>query len=220
MTDGYRLGVDIGGTFTDLVIVDLNNGQLFDEKVLTTPDDPSLGVIEGVKKILETNNIHASKLKHIIHGTTLVANAIIERRGSKIALITSQGFRDIQEIGTESRYDTYDLFMEMPAPLVSRRWRFEVPERIGPSGEVITLLDESKVVEVARTIASSDVDAVAVSLLHSYQNPDHEKRIREILDRESPDTIVCISSDVMPEIGEYERTSTTICNARINFIVV
>ena len=215
MSDGYRLGVDIGGTFTDLVMVDLHNGMLFDEKVLTTPDDPSLGVIKGVKKILETNNIPASKLKHIIHGTTLVANAIIQRRGSKVALITSQGFRDIQEIGTESRYDTYDLFMKMPAPLVTRRWRFEVPERIGPDGQVISLLDESRVVDVARAIASSDIDAVAVSLLHSYKNPNHERRIREILQQESPDIIVCISSDVMPEIGEYERTSTTICNAYV-----
>ena len=136
MSDNYRLGVDIGGTFTDLVMVNDNNGRLFDEKVLTTPEDPSLGVIEGVKKILENNNIKASKLKHIIHGTTLVANAIIERRGSKVALITSQGFRDIQEIGTESRYDTYDLFMKMPAPLVTREWRFEVPERISPDGQV------------------------------------------------------------------------------------
>ena len=215
MSDNYRLGVDIGGTFTDLVMVNDNNGRLFDEKVLTTPDDPSLGVIEGVKKILEKNNIQASKLKHIIHGTTLVANAIIERRGSKVALITSQGFRDIQEIGTESRYDTYDLFMKIPAPLVTRQWRFEVPERIGPDGQVITKLDESSVVNLARAIASSDIDAVAVSLIHSYQNPVHERKIREILQRELPDIIVCISSDVMAEIGEYERTSTTICNAYV-----
>ena len=215
MANGYRLGVDIGGTFTDLVMVDLSNGKLFDEKVLTTPDDPSLGVIEGVEKILKVNNIHPSKLKHIIHGTTLVANAIIERRGSKVALITTQGFRDIQEIGTELRYDTYDLFMEMPVPLVTRRWRYEVSERIRADGQIITALDESSVVEVARAIASSDVDAVAVSLLHSYQNPAHERRIREILKQEAPNAIVCISSDVMPEIGEYERTSTTICNAYV-----
>lgn len=215
MANGYRLGVDIGGTFTDLVMVDLSNGKLFDEKVLTTPDDPSLGVIEGVEKILKANNIHPSKLKHIIHGTTLVANAIIERRGSKVALITTQGFRDIQEIGTELRYDTYDLFMEMPVPLVTRRWRYEVSERIRADGQIITALDESSVVEVARAIASSDVDAVAVSLLHSYQNPSHERRIREILKQEAPNAIVCISSDVMPEIGEYERTSTTICNAYV-----
>jgi len=215
VANGYRLGVDIGGTFTDLVMVDLSNGKLFDEKVLTTPDDPSLGVIEGVEKILKVNNIHPSKLKHIIHGTTLVANAIIERRGSKVALITTQGFRDIQEIGTELRYDTYDLFMEMPVPLVTRRWRYEVSERIRADGQIITALDESSVVEVARAIASSDVDAVAVSLLHSYQNPAHERRIREILKQEAPNAIVCISSDVMPEIGEYERTSTTICNAYV-----
>ena len=215
MANGYRLGVDIGGTFTDLVMVDLSNGKLFDEKVLTTPDDPSLGVIEGVEKILKANNFHPSKLKHIIHGTTLVANAIIERRGSKVALITTQGFRDIQEIGTELRYDTYDLFMEMPVPLVTRLWRYEVSERIRADGQIITALDESSVVEVARAIASSDVDAVAVSLLHSYQNPSHERRIREILKQEAPNAIVCISSDVMPEIGEYERTSTTICNAYV-----
>ena len=129
MSDNYRLGVDIGGTFTDIVMVDDNSGKLFDEKVLTTPDDPSLGVIQGVKKILETNNVEASELKHIIHGTTLVANAIIERRGSNVALITTEGFRDIQEIGTESRYDTYDLFMKMPVPLVSRQWRFEISKR-------------------------------------------------------------------------------------------
>ncbi|MBT3673111.1 MAG: hydantoinase/oxoprolinase family protein [Porticoccaceae bacterium] len=196
-------------------MVDLSNGKLFDEKVLTTPDDPSLGVIEGVEKILKANNFHPSKLKHIIHGTTLVANAIIERRGSKVALITTQGFRDIQEIGTELRYDTYDLFMEMPVPLVTRLWRYEVSERIRADGQIITALDESSVVEVARAIASSDVDAVAVSLLHSYQNPSHERRIREILKQEAPNAIVCISSDVMPEIGEYERTSTTICNAYV-----
>jgi len=215
MSDNYRLGVDIGGTFTDIVMVDDNSGKLFDEKVLTTPDDPSLGVIQGVKKILETNNVEASELKHIIHGTTLVANAIIERRGSNVALITTEGFRDIQEIGTESRYDTYDLFMKMPVPLVSRQWRFEISERIGPDGQVITNLDESSVVNAAKVIASSDIDAVSVSLIHSYQNPTHERRIREILQREIPDIIVCISSDVMPEIGEYERTSTTICNAYV-----
>ncbi|MDG2434759.1 MAG: hydantoinase/oxoprolinase family protein [Gammaproteobacteria bacterium] len=215
MSDNYRLGVDIGGTFTDIVMVDDNSGKLFDEKVLTTPDDPSLGVIQGVKKILETNKVEASELKHIIHGTTLVANAIIERRGSNVALITTEGFRDIQEIGTESRYDTYDLFMKMPVPLVSRQWRFEISERIGPDGQVITNLDESSVVNAAKVIASSDIDAVSVSLIHSYQNPTHERRIREILQREIPDIIVCISSDVMPEIGEYERTSTTICNAYV-----
>ena len=213
MNEKFKLGVDIGGTFTDLVLINLDDETLFDEKVLTTPNDPSLGVISGIKNILEKNNISPKQLSHIIHGTTLVANSIIERRGSNIALITTKGFRDIQEIGTESRYDTYDLFMKMPESLVSREWRLEADERIGPKGEVITPLDKTEIKNLAKKIAESEIDAVAVSLLHSYLNPDHEREIRDILVKELPKTIVCISSEIMPEIGEYERTSTTVCNA-------
>ncbi len=209
------MGVDIGGTFTDFVMIDTRNGDLFNEKVLTTPDDPSVGVLQGLEKILATNKVKPADISHIIHGTTLVANAVIERRGAKVALITTAGFGDILEIGTEWRYDTYDLFMEMPQPLVPRHWRYEVPERIGPAGNVLTPLDEDAVSTVARQIAASDVTAVAVSLLHGFRNPVHERRVREILAREAPDLVVCISSDVMPEIGEYERASTTICNAYV-----
>ena len=215
MGDQFRVGVDIGGTFTDLVMINSTSGRLFNEKVLTTPDDPSQCVLSGVKKILASNGVAATDVQQIIHGTTLVANAIIERRGAAVALITTQGFRDIQEIGTELRYDTYDLFMETPEPLVPRHWRYAVPERMGPNGEVITPLDEDAVVEVARSIAATDVTAVAISLLHGFRNPQHEQKIREIVLREAPQLVVCISSDVMPEIGEYERTSTTICNAYV-----
>ena len=215
MGDQFRVGVDIGGTFTDLVMINSTTGRLFNEKVLTTPDDPSQCVLDGVKKILESNDVAAIDVQQIIHGTTLVANAIIERRGADVALITTEGFRDIQEIGTELRYDTYDLFMETPEPLVPRHWRYGVPERMGPNGEVITPLDEDAVIEVARSIAATDVTAVAISLLHGFRNPQHEQRIREIVLHEAPDLVVCISSDVMPEIGEYERTSTTICNAYV-----
>ncbi|MDH3266532.1 MAG: hydantoinase/oxoprolinase family protein, partial [Gammaproteobacteria bacterium] len=161
------------------------------------------------------NNVSAPDVQQVIHGTTLVANAVIERRGAAVALITTEGFGDIQEIGTELRYDTYDLFMETPKPLVKRSWRYEVPERIGPDGEVITALDENAVVAVARQIAATEVTAVAISLLHGFRNPEHEQKVREILTREAPDLVVCVSSDVMPEIGEYERTSTTICNAYV-----
>ncbi|MBT77350.1 MAG: methylhydantoinase, partial [Chromatiales bacterium] len=112
-------------------MIDTRNGDLFNEKVLTTPDDPSVGVLQGLEKILATNKVKPADISHIIHGTTLVANAVIERRGAKVALITTAGFGDILEIGTEWRYDTYDLFMEMPQPLVPRHWRYEVPERIG-----------------------------------------------------------------------------------------
>jgi N-methylhydantoinase A len=215
MGDEFRVGVDIGGTFTDLVMINSTTGRLSNEKVLTTPDDPSQCVLDGVRKILASNGVAATEVQQVIHGTTLVANAIIERRGAAVALITTEGFRDIQEIGTELRYDTYDLFMETPEPLVPRHWRYGVPERIGPDGEVISPLDEAAVAEVARQIAATEVTAVAISLLHGFRNPLHEKKIREIVLREAPDLVVCISSDVMPEIGEYERTSTTICNAYV-----
>jgi N-methylhydantoinase A len=215
MNEPYRIGVDIGGTFTDLVLLNTSNGQLVNEKVLTTPKDPSVGVLDGMRKILDANNVPAEQVRHVIHGTTLVANAIIERRGANVALITTAGFRDILEIGTEWRYDTYDLFIEMPEPLVPRHWRYEVPERIGPKGDILTALDVDAVAAVARQIAKTDVEAIAVSLLHGFRNPIHERQVRDILQREAPNLIVCISSDVMPAIGEYERTSTTICNAYV-----
>jgi len=215
MTESFRVGVDIGGTFTDFVMIDTRSGDLFNEKVLTTPDDPSVGVLQGLEKILDANNVQPADISNVIHGTTLVANAVIERRGAKVALITTAGFGDILEIGTEWRYDTYDLFMEMPQPLVPRHWRYEIPERIGPAGDVLTPLDEDAVVDVARQIAASGANAIAVSLLHGFRNPAHERRVREILAQEVPELVVCISSDVMPEIGEYERASTTICNAYV-----
>ena len=215
MLEPFRIGVDIGGTFTDLVMLDMRSGSLVNEKVLTTPEDPSKGVLEGLGKILASNNAEPGQVRHIIHGTTLVANAIIERRGANVALITTAGFRDILEIGTEWRYDTYDLFMELPEPLVPRHWRFEVPERVGPEGDVLQAVDEAAVVDVAHQIRAAGVEAVAVSLLHGFRNPDHERKVRDILKREAPDVVVCISSDVMPAIGEYERTSTTICNAYV-----
>ncbi len=215
MSEPLRVGVDIGGTFTDLVMLDSRSGAIFNEKVLTTPQDPSIGALEGLEKILGRNGARPGQVGHLIHGTTLVANAIIERRGARVALVTTAGFRDILEIGTEWRYDTYDLFMEMPRPLAPRHWRFEVPERIGPEGEVLQALDEEAVAATAREIASAGVDAVAISLLHGFRNPVHEHRVREIIRREAPDLVVCISSEVMPEIGEYERTCTTVCNAYV-----
>ncbi len=215
MAEPFRVGVDIGGTFTDLVLLDSRNGAIFNEKVLTTPQDPSIGALEGLEKILGRNGARPGQVGHLIHGTTLVANAIIERRGARVALITTAGFRDVLEIGTEWRYDTYDLFMELPQPLVPRHWRFEVPERIGPEGKVLEALDEEAVVAVAREIAAAGVDAVAISLLHGFRNPVHEQRVREIIRREVHGPVVCISSEVMPEIGEYERTCTTVCNAYV-----
>ena len=215
MSEGYRIGVDIGGTFTDLVMIDDASGRLFNEKVLTTPRDPSLGVLDGVRRILAANGVAANEVRQVIHGTTLVANAVIERRGECVALLATAGFADVLQIGTEWRYDTYDLFQKLPEPLVPRRLRFEVPERVGPDGRVLRPLDEAAVVSLARRVGELGVTAVAVCLLHSFRNPGHERRVREIVQRECPDLAVCISSDVMPEIGEYERTSTTVCNAYV-----
>ena len=215
MVERYSIGVDIGGTFTDLVMFDEVTGRLHNEKVLTTPKDPSVGVLEGIERILAANGASAAEVCHVIHGTTLVANAVIERRGSRIALVATRGFADLIEIGTEWRYDIYDLSMQVPEPLVPRRLRFEVAERLGPDGAVLQALDEHEAVALAHRIAQSGVAAVAICLLHSFRNPQHERRLREILRREAPDVVVCISSDVMPEIGEYERTSTTVCNAYV-----
>lgn len=209
-----RVGVDIGGTFTDLVMIDPASGALFKEKVLTTPDDPSRAVLEGLHLLLRHEN-GAASVDALIHGTTLVANAIIERKGVKVALVTTQGFRDVIEIGRERRYDIYDLFIELPEPLVLGAHRYEVAERIGPSGEVIVPLDEAEVAALADRIAGTDIEAVAVSLLHSFQNPSHERKVRDIFRERAPNVIVSISSDVAPVIGEYERTVTTVANAYV-----
>ncbi len=215
MPERLSIGVDIGGTFTDLVMIDSASGRLYNEKVLTTPQDPSRGVLDGIDRILAANGATADDVRHVIHGTTLVANAVIERRGARVALVTTRGFADLLEIGTEWRYDIYDLSMQLPEPLVPRRLRLEVTERVGPDGAVLAPLDEEEAVRVARQLAGAGVDAVAISMLHAFRNPAHERRMREILCREAPGVVVCISSDVMPEIGEYERTSTTVCNAYV-----
>ncbi len=210
----FRIGVDIGGTFTDLVMVDAQ-GQLCNEKVLTTPLDPSVGVLTGIKLILENNSVNARDVQNVIHGTTLVANALIERKGVRTALITTAGFRDVLQIGREWRYDIYDLFLTPVEPLVPRALCFEIKERVGYDGAVIEPLDLSTLPQIANELKRLKVDAVAVCLLHSFQFPTHEIQIKEALAKLLPDVAVCISSEVMPEIGEYERTATTVCNAYV-----
>ncbi|MEY3264854.1 MAG: hypothetical protein RL717_2331, partial [Pseudomonadota bacterium] len=210
----FRIGVDIGGTFTDLVMVDAQ-GQLRNEKVLTTPLDPSIGVLTGIQLILDNNGVQASDVENVIHGTTLVANALIERKGVRTALITTEGFRDVLQIGREWRYDIYDLFLTPVEPLVPRALCFEIKERVGHDGSVITPLDLSTLPQIAQAIKQAKVDAVAVCLLHSFQSPEHEIQIKQALAKLLPDVAVCISSEVMPEIGEYERTATTVCNAYV-----
>jgi len=211
----YRIGVDIGGTFTDLVMRDERDGRIMNGKVLTTPHAPEQAVLEGIHRLLVENAADPAQVRHIIHGTTLVANALIERRGVPTGLIMTEGLSDIVEIGTELRHDTYNLHMEVPAPLVPRRLRFGVAERLLPDGTPRTPLDEEGARAAARALRDAGVRAVAVCFLHAFLNPVHERRMAAILAEEAPDIAVSLSSDVVPEIGEYERASTTICNAYV-----
>ena len=166
--NNYRIGVDIGGTFTDIVLLNEATGESKNGKVLTTPDDPSRAVLNGLSDMLKEYKVAASQTS-VIHGTTLVANALIERKGVATALITSRGFRDVLEIGREWRYDLFDLTIELPAPLVPRHLRYEVAERIGPNGDVISPLDEDAVVALALELASSNVQAIAVFVFARVQ---------------------------------------------------
>jgi N-methylhydantoinase A len=215
----HRAGIDIGGTFTDLVLIDDASGERAIGKVLTTPDDPSEAVEQGLRGLLEREDVDASQLKTIIHGTTLVTNALIERRGTATALLTTEGFRDAVAIGTEHRYDMYDIFLEKPEPLVPRSLRYGVRERVLDDGSVLRDLDEEQVRAIAGELLERGIGAVAVSFLHGYRNPVHEQRVAEILAEEAPGVTVSLSSEVSPEIREYERTSTTIANVYVRPLV-
>ena len=211
----WRIGVDIGGTFTDIVLWNATDNTLRSSKLLTTPDDPSQAVIEGIKKILAENNIATSELKAVIHGTTLVANALIERKGVPTGLITTRGFRDVLEIGREWRYDLFNLDIEMPQPLVERRHRYEISERIEASGHVIKPVHLEELDAIAAKLRDNNIGSVAISLLHAYQNSEHERAVQNYLEQQLPIPQMSLSSEVSPQLGEYERTSTTVANAYV-----
>lgn len=219
MDRNHRAGADIGGTFTDLILVDSTTGEFHIGKTLTTPDDPSRAVATVLAETLDKAGLDAGHLDQVIHGTTLVTNAMIERKGARTALITSEGFRDSIEIGRETRYDLYDLMLEQPKPLVPRYLRFEVPQRTLQDGSVETPLDTAEVEALARELVEQGVEAVAVTFLHSFTNPDDERAAREIIRRVAPEIRVSISSDVVPEIREFERASTTIANVYVQDLV-
>ena len=214
-----RIGVDIGGTFTDLLLVDDSTGDVTIVKTLTTPADPSDAVDSGVREALATAGTVPSQVRNVVHGTTLVTNAIIERKGDPTALITTKGFRDAIEIRREHRYDMYDLAIDPPRDLVPRYLRFEVDERVLSDGTIARELDSAEVERLVGAIASRGIRAIAVALLHAYRNPVHERRIGDIARRVAPDVKLSLASDVVPEIKEYERTSTTICNAYVKSLV-
>ncbi len=206
-----RLAVDIGGTFTDLALE--RDGQRHTAKVLTTPAAPEQGVLTGIRAILEAAGIGPGDVAILIHGTTLATNALIERKGAPTALITTEGFRDVLALGNESRYDQYDLNIRLPEPLVPRHLRLTVPERMDNEGRVLLPLDEAAVHALLPRLAG--VASVAVGFIHGFVNPAHEIRVRDILAAARPDLPVSLSSEVSPEMREWERFSTTAANAYV-----
>ncbi len=216
----YAISVDVGGTFTDFVLFDMDSGSTIAfHKVLTDSERPARAVIQGWAELLEIGGIASSQVEHAVHSTTLVTNAIVERRGAKTALLTTQGFRDVLEIGIEQIYDIYDLFAPYPEPLIPRELRLDVPERITRDGDVVEPLDEDAVRQAVRELSGQGVESIAVSLVHAYRNPEHERRIGEIIREEAPDVTVSLSSRVAPLIGEYERTSTVAADAYVKPIL-
>ncbi|MBF0865850.1 MAG: hydantoinase/oxoprolinase family protein [Gluconobacter potus] len=208
-----RLAADIGGTFTDVVLQ--TPQERLTRKVLTTPSAPEQGVMDGIGLVIQDASLQFPDVTVFVHGTTLATNAIIERRGARTALIGTQGFRDILEIGTESRFNQYDLMLQKPSPLVSRDLRFTVPERMDARGTVQLPLDEAAVLALVPRLREAGVESIAVAFLHAYANPAHEQRVRALLQEALPDVTISISSEVCPEIREYERTSTTVANAYV-----
>lgn len=211
----YRLGCDIGGTFTDFVLLNDRTGEIQINKCLTTPSDPSDAVEQGIRQLEEATPDFVQDLDEVIHGTTLVINSIIERKGAKTGLITTKGFRDVLELGREIRYAPYDLFAEFPEPLIPRRFRLEVDERVRSDGAVIKPLDRGEARDVVCRLIDMGVDSIAVCLLNSFEYPSHELIIKEIIEDEAPELSVSISYEVLPQIREYERTSTTVTNAYV-----
>lgn len=213
-----RIGIDVGGTFTDVVMVDDETGRIWSTKVPTTPRDRVVGTVEGFRKILELSETASADVAFLGHGTTMATNMVVEGTGAKTALVTTRGFRDILELRRVSRHDRadlYDLLFDNPRPLVERRWRLEVTERLRYDGTVETPLDLADLEALAAQIRESDVEAVAVCLLHAHVNPQHERAAVETLRRLLPDRFICASHEVNPEAMEYERASSTVINAML-----
>jgi N-methylhydantoinase A len=212
-----RLAVDVGGTFTDIVLA--KGSERFSAKLLTTAEAPEEGVLEGICEILAQADVALQRVDSLILGTTLATNALIERKGARTALITTEGFRDLLEIGLENRFAQYDIFLEKAPPLVPRPLRFGITERIGGQGQILRALDEDQVRQLAPRLKQEGIESIAVVFLHGYANPTHERRVRDILLELAPHLSVSLSSEVCPEIREYERLSTTCANAYIQPLI-
>ena len=197
------LSIDIGGTFTDAVLE--NGSKRYTSKVLTTRDNPANGFMAAASKVLDLAKLSPSDVDIIIHGTTLATNALIERKGAKVGLITTDGFSDSLEIAYEHRFEQSDLFMERPKPLVERHLRIGITERIAADGSILLPLDEASATKAIARLKDEKVDSVAIGLLHCYTNPSHEDRVADIVKSIMPDTPLSLSSRVSPEIREYDR---------------
>jgi N-methylhydantoinase A len=215
----FEIGVDVGGTFTDCVLADRESGSVWSCKVLTTHDLPSRAIFDGFGRLCETAGIEAADVERFVHTTTLVGNAVIEHHGQKTALIATRGFRDVLQLRREYRYDLFENLLEFPVPLIPRALSFEVDERIDARGEVLKPLQQDEVRRLAATLKAEAVESIAVALIHSYRNPAHEEAIAAILAEELPDVTVSLSTRVLPQIREYERTSATAINAYVQPLV-
>jgi len=213
--DTYRLGCDIGGTFTDFVLVNNTTGEFHTNKCLTTPSDPSDAIEQGIRELNEKLPGFLDHVEEFIHGTTIVINAIIERKGARTALITTKGFRDVLELGREKRYDAYDIFSEYPEPIVPRPDRVEIDERITASGKVLKDVNEAEAVAVLKVLKKKGIESIAVCFINSYENPVNERKMKTIIERELPGMFLSTSIEVLPEIKEYERSCTTAVNAYV-----
>jgi N-methylhydantoinase A len=214
----YRVGVDIGGTFTDIVFLG-EHGERLTKKVSSTADNYATGIVDGLAELARERALDAADIVELLHGTTVASNAILELKGARTGLITTKGFRDVLEIRTLRMPRLYDLAWTKPPPLVERHLRVEVDERVNAKGEVERPLSEADVMEAIEKLLNEGVEAIAVCLIHSYLNPGHEQLIKRVAGRMAPDVTLCISSEVLPEIKEYERTSTTVINAYVRPIV-
>ena len=216
----YRLGVDVGGTFTDLAFHNVDTDELEFAKTPSTPENQAAGVANGINQLIERLDVSPAEIEFFSHGTTVATNTLLERKGAKCALIVTRGFRDVLQIGRQDRPHLYDWRIQKPEPIVPRHLRFEVTERILYTGEVATPLDEGDLEDVIARLGAADLDAVAVCLLHSYANPAHERAVGEAIRAALPDLTVSLSCDVVPEFKEYERMSTTAINAYVAPVMV
>jgi N-methylhydantoinase A len=216
-----RIGIDVGGTFTDIVVIDDLSGRIRYTKVLTTHGDLAKGVINGIDKILGMVGNSFEQVDYMVHGTTIGTNALIERKGARTGLLTTEGMRDILEIGRIERpaAGLYDIFVDTPLPLVPRYLRLDVRERVGAEGEVVVQLDEDSARQAVQVLSDQAVESIAICFLFSFRNPAHEERMREICEEVFPEAAVSISSEIAPEFREFERTSTTVINAYLTPVV-